>query len=67
MFTETSHHRSIPFWAKNIPYIEGGELEGKSLIFLTYPGQFLQSWAPWFSLMCQEGVLQLHTMINVQC
>ena len=24
MFSETSHHRNIPFLGKNIPYLEGG-------------------------------------------
>ena len=64
MFTETSHHRSIPFWAKNIPYIEGGELEGKSLNFLNLSRAIFAIMGPWFSLMCQEGI---HTIINFQC
>ena len=47
MFLETSHHRNIPFWAKNIPYLEGGEGgETKGLNFFTYPRQFFQSQAP---------------------
>ena len=51
MFSETSHHRNIPFLGKNIPYLEGGPGGGrgvrqKGLNFFTYPGQFLQSRAP---------------------
>ena len=64
MFTETSHHRSIPFWAKNIPYIEGGELEGKSLKFLNLSRAI-------FGTLVQPHVSRrntlLHTMTNVQC
>ena len=47
MFLETSHHRNIPFWAKNIPYLEGGEGgETKGLNFFTYPRQFFNPRPP---------------------
>ena len=39
MFLETSHHRNILFWAKNIPYLEGGGGgKTKRLNFLPTPG-----------------------------
>ena len=48
MFSETSHHRNIPFWAENTLFGRRGgrEVRQKGLKNFTYPGQFLQSRAP---------------------
>ena len=42
IFPETSHHRNIPFWAKKIPYLEGGSYyKAKRLkFFLPTPRNF---------------------------
>ena len=45
MFSETSHYRNILLWAENTLFGRRGGRQ-KGLKFFTYPGQFLQSRAP---------------------